>query len=56
MPGANQPTKPLRVKPVGTEFATLGELKDKEEQKNKSAKLPKYTPKKRVIFLPAPRE
>ncbi len=53
---ARQQRKPKTDKPVGTEFATLTELKSKEEQKGKSNKMPHYTPKKKVILLPGPVE
>jgi hypothetical protein len=49
-----QQRKPKHDKPVGTEFATLTELKNKEEQKGKSNKMPHYVSKKKVILLPGP--
>jgi len=51
---ARKQRTPTIIKPVGSEFQTLGELKSKEEQKQKRNKLPHYTPKKKVILLPGP--
>jgi len=47
---------PTIIKPVGSEFQTVNELKSKEEQRQKRNKLPHYIPKKKVILLPGPVE
>ena len=45
---------PTIIKPVGSEFQTVNELKSKEEQRQKRNKLPHYISKKKVILLPGP--
>jgi hypothetical protein len=54
-PQRKQRTPPI-AKPVGTEFSSIAENKSKEEQKQRTGKVPHYTPKKKVILLPGPVE
>jgi glucose-6-phosphate 1-dehydrogenase len=53
---ARQQRKPKIDKPVGTEFSTATELKEKEEHKRQSNKVPHYISKKKIIYLPAPKD
>ncbi len=53
---ARKQRKPTIPKPTGLSFHSVGEEKSKEEGKYKTNKIHKYTPKKKVILLPAAKE
>ena len=46
--------KPTIPRISGADFKTVTELKNEEANKQKSKKMPHYTPKKKVILLPGP--
>ena len=49
-----QQRKPKVDKPVGTEYLSATERKNKEEKKYTTAKVQHYVSKKKIILLPGP--